>query len=204
MKMRAWGVLLLLLTICLGCSHIQEYIDIAKDEAISKEYLDVLKKWTRDKSVYSQFETRAHIAVTYKSDEFNKAYISEYSRIYELTDVEKREREETVVDLTSDFTEFMFYAYIPEKTSNDFARSDSIWKVFIADGEGGKVYPVEIREIEKITPIIEELFPYVKKYYGKFYTLKFSPLFPPFEQQPAMLVFTSVLGKVELTWGSKN
>ncbi len=204
MKIRAWGVLLILLTICLGCSHIQEYVDIAKDETVSKEYLDILKKWTRDETEYSQFETRARIAATYKSKEFEKAYIEEYSRIYELSDVEKREREKTVLGLSSDFTEFLFYAYIPEKESNDFARTDSIWKVFISDGKGGKVYPVEIREIEKITPIVDELFPYIKKYYGKFYTLKFSPLVPPFEQQTVTLVFTSVLGKVELDWGSNN
>lgn len=200
MKIRVWGVWLVLLTICLGCSHIHEYVNIAKDETVSKEYIDILKKWTRDKTVYSQFETRAHIATTYKSKEFDKAYITEYSRIYDLTDVAKKEREKTVIGLASDFTEFLFYAYIPEKESNDFARSNSIWKVFIGDGEGGKVYPVEIREIEKITPLVEELFPYIKKYYGKFYTLKFSPLSPPFEQKPVTLVFTSVLGKIELSW----
>ena len=200
MKIRAWGILLILLTICLGCSHIQEYTDIAKDEAVSKEYLDILKKWTRDKTVYSQFETRAHIVVTHKSGEFDTAYLAEYSRIYELTDAERQGREDTVINLASDFTEFLFYAYIPEKESNDFARSDSIWNVFISDGKGGKVYPIEVREIEKITPIVEELFPYVKKYYGKFYSLKFSPLSSSFNQQPVTLVFASVLGKIELSW----
>jgi hypothetical protein len=201
MKIRLWVVLLILLTIFPGCSQVKEYADIAKDGAVSKAYLDCLGKWTRDRTVYSQFETRAHITVTYKSGEFDTSYLDEYSRIYGLTAEETRQKIEAVGGRGGDFTEFFFYAYTPEKDSNDFARSNSIWKVFITDGTGEKRYPVEIREIEDVTPVVEALFPYVKKYYGKFYSLKFPLMSPLFEDQKATLVFTGVLGKVELSWG---
>jgi len=63
--------------ICLACSEVKEYIDIVKDESISKKYFDALNTWTRDKTVYSQFETRAHIVATYKNSEFSDAYLAE-------------------------------------------------------------------------------------------------------------------------------
>jgi len=200
MKKRVWGVLLILLMICLACSEVKEYIDIVKDESISKEYFSALNTWTRDKTVYSQFETRAHIVSTYKSSEFDEAYLSEYSKVYLLTDSEKKTKQELRVDLGSDFEEFLFYAYIPEKDSNDFSKAGSIWKIFLVDEKGSRVYPIEVRKIEKITPVIVKFFPYVNQHHGMFYNLKFSPFPSSFETQRLKLIFTSVLGRVELEW----
>lgn len=200
MKTRVWGVLLILLMICPACSQLKDYISIAKGDSVSKEYLIVLKKWTRDETVYVQFETRAHIVATYKSREFNEAYLNEYSRVYQLSAGERKEKQEFQMDATSDFTEFLFYAYIPDKESNDFSKSNSIWKIFLLGENGDKIYPVEVRRIEKITPLIEGFFPYVKQYYGMFYSLKFSPRTPSFEQRPLKLVFTSILGSIEADW----
>ena len=201
MKKCFWLVVAILLVSCFGCTYFKGYVEIVKDEGISKEYLNVLDKWTRDKTVYSQFETRVRIAATYKNAEFNKAYLSEYSRIYSLTEPEKRSKEEILTDLSSEFTEFLFYAYTPDKDSNDFDRWDSIWTIFLLDEEGNRIYPVEVRKIKKITPLIKEFYPYINKYYGMFYSLKY----PPFsltegDSKHLKLVFASVLGRVELEW----
>jgi len=206
MKKYSWLVFGVLLMFCFGCSHFKGYIEIVKDESISKEYLNELNKWTRDKTVYSQFETKARIVATYKNREFNKAYLSEYSRIYSLTESEKKSRKEILTDVSSDFTEFLFYAYTPDRDSNDFDRQNSIWTIFLLDEKGEKVYPAEIRRIKKITPLIGEFYPYVNQYYGMLYSLKFSPLSHASEQgddikpQQLKLVFTSVLGRVEFEW----
>lgn len=189
-----------LLVFCFSCGHLEGYLNIMKDESISKEYLNILNTWTRDETVYSQFETRVHIVATYKNREFNKAYLSEYSRIHSLTEQERGKKEEILTDISSDFTEFLFYAYTPEKEPNDFDKPDSIWKIFLLDEKGNRMYPVEVRKIKKITPVIEEFYPYVKRYYGVFYSLKF---FPPPEEGNARhlrLVFASVLGRVKLEW----
>lgn len=199
MKRYFWLVLLILSVFCFGCTHLEGYLEIVKDERISKDYLNALNKWTRDKTVYSQFETKARIVATYKSREFNSAYLSEYSRIYSLTESEKKSKEAVLTDAASDFTEFFFYAYTPDKDSNDFDRQDSIWTIFLLDEKGNKIYPAEVRKIKKITPVIEEFYPYVKRYYGMFYSLKFSP--PSGDPKYLKLVFTSVLGKVEFEWG---
>lgn len=194
-------VLGILLACCIGCTQIKSYVEIVKDKTISKEYLNSLDKWTRDKTVYSQFETKVRIAATYKSSEFNKAYLSEYSRIYSLTEPEKKSKEEMFEDLSSDFTEFLFYAYTPDKDSNDFDKRDSIWTVYLLDEKGNRIYPVEVRKVKKITPVIKEFYPYINKYYGIFYSLKYPPLsFAEGDSKHLKLIFASVLGRVELEW----
>ena len=60
-----------------------------------------------------------------------------------------------------------------------------------------------MRNIKKITPELKEFFPYIEPAYGMAYNLKFSPaLFSNKElsDQSFKLVFTSVVGRVELEW----
>ncbi|MEI7673056.1 MAG: hypothetical protein WCK00_13175, partial [Deltaproteobacteria bacterium] len=54
-----------------ACSHIEGYLDIAKDKGMSEEYLQILDRWTRSKIIYSQFDTQANIIATLRSPEFN-------------------------------------------------------------------------------------------------------------------------------------
>jgi hypothetical protein len=199
-------VLSILLLGFTGCSYLQGYVDMAKEKGLSNEYQAVLNTWTRTKTAHSQFETKVTITSTLKSQAFNRAYIKEYERIYPLGPTEKKKWEETQEGLASDFTEFLFYAYVPEKEANDFDRRNSAWTVFIIDDQGRREDPVEIRRIDKITPVTEAFYPYINKYYGNFYSLKFKPLKgldgdpgDPF-RKPFKLVMTSVLAMVELEW----
>lgn len=189
----------------MGCSQVGSYLELSKDKGISTGYLDVLNRWTRKETVYSQFETKVQISATYKSDDFNRAYGAEYARIYYLTDAEKKRREEMQSGFTRDFREIFFYAAMADKETNDFDRPNSIWTVFLIDSSGKRIYPVDIRRIEKITPLIEEFYPYINKYYGNCYSLKFPP--PAADgniganaTRPMKVVFASVLGKAELSW----
>jgi len=192
-----------------GCSYLQGYVDIAKDKGLSGKYLKALKYWTRTQTVYSQFETQVRLSATLKSRDFNGAYLEEYGRVYALTEDEKKQRAALQADIASGYTEFFVYAYTPEKETNDFDRSNSIWKVFLLDGRGNRIDPVEVRRIGKVTPVMQEFFPYINPYYGVCYTIKFpgpaaagvqsaenkSP-----HEEPVRLVFTSVLARVELQW----
>lgn len=74
-----------------------------------------------------------------------------------------------------DFTEFFFYASMFRKEANDFDRPNSSWAIFLADEKGHRTAPLEVRKIEKITPLIEEFFPFINQYYGICYRLKFPP-----------------------------
>lgn len=184
----------------MGCSSIKSYVesyaDIARDQGISEEYLSTLQKWTREQTGYSQLETKFHIAATYKSEAFNGALLQEQVRVLSLGDEEKQKREATQSQWNKDFTEFFFYAYTDVRTANDFADRNSIWRVFLVDEKGQQTNPLEIRKVDKVTSMTESLFPYIKKYYGHCYNIKF----PRQSGSPLKLVFSSALGKIELQW----
>jgi hypothetical protein len=200
--MKRWGRLLIGAFCLIGiaaCGHLQGYLDIAQEKGMSEAYLQVLRQWTRSQVLYSQFETKAHIAATLRSPEFNRAYLQEYTRIYQLSADEREKREAVQPADASEFMEFVFYASIPNKAENDFDRRGSIWSIFLIKGHGEKIAPAEVRRIDPVTPVVTEFFPYINPYYGIAYRLRFSqPLKNGRGDGPLKLVFTSVIGKVEL------
>lgn len=200
MKRIAWGLLFALLTIFPGCSEVREYVEIARDSRVSGEYLEVLKKWTAGKTVYSEFETVARIVATERSAEFNKAYRKEYDRIY-LSPSQGEKQNPGDAD-SGAFLEYFFYAYVPDGKWNDFARGDSIWKVFLITGNNAPVSPVDLREVTRITPAVQLLFPYITPH-GKFYSLRFPTPPAAVAGKPGTLVFVSALGEVKLQWPGK-
>jgi len=207
MKHRLAGVLIgaVCLYGLLGCGHVDPYLDIAREKGMSKEYLAVLGEWTRSQIVYSQFETKVHITATYQSPEFRKAYLDEQARIVQLRKDERKSWEENRAALDSELAEFLFYAYIPDKRSNDFDRQGSIWTVFLVSGEGEKVQPVEVRRIDPVTPVHTEFYPYINPYYGNAYRLRFpADVKKRVEAGALKLVFTGVIGKVELDFGHRR
>ena len=203
MKARKWILVFVSLLVFSGCSYVQEYREIIRSDAVSEEYFDTLNRHTREKTLYAEFETRVRIVATWKSRAFADAYRAEYDRLYLLTDKDREKRKGILSEASSDFNEFLFYAYTPDRESNDFSKTGSIWKVFSVGQGGEQGEPLEVREIET-TPLVTKLFPYVKPY-GKCYSVKL-PLISQSGQSDAedrlkpTLVFTGVLGKVELTW----
>ncbi|MBN2438601.1 MAG: hypothetical protein JXL20_08375 [Deltaproteobacteria bacterium] len=181
-----------------ACSPVQGYLDIARGKRMSEAYLKALQHWTRSQIVYSQFETKARIEATLRSPEFNRSYHQEYSRIYQLSADERKKGEEMRAATASDFTEFIFYAYIPDRAENDFDRRGSIWSIFLVNGKGEKITPIEVRRIDPVTPVVTEFFPYGNPHYGIFYRLRFPQQQTGRGNNPLKLVFTGVIGKVDL------
>jgi hypothetical protein len=201
--MKRWGHLLIAAACLLllgGCSHLDSYLEIARERGLSEDYRAALKQWTRSDIIYSQFETQVHIGATYRSPMFNKAYLEEYARLYQLSQADLEKQEEILKGMASDFSEFLFYAYIPEKPSNDFDRRGSIWNIHLLNEKGERIEPVEVRRIDPVTPVVTGFFPYVKPYYGNAYRLRFPPLTGGWRSGPLTLVFVSVVGRVELKY----
>jgi len=165
------------------------------DEGIpSKGYLETLNHWTRDRIVYSEFETKARIAATLRSREFVEAYQKEYARIYNLAAPGANRALDLQVLASAEFLEFYFYAFIPDRDNNDFAKATSIWKIYLVDTNGKLVQPVDLRGITKVTPFIEQFFLYVNRYHGKFYSLRFPAANPGTAKggkpEPIRVIFT--------------
>lgn len=70
-KLKLVTLIIFLLNIIVGCSHVESYLDVAKDRGVSREYLDILNRWTKKETLYSQFETKVQISATLKSGAFN-------------------------------------------------------------------------------------------------------------------------------------
>jgi hypothetical protein len=199
------GLILLALFSTAGCSTVTDYASMARDEGIpSKGYLETLNHWTRDRIVYSEFETKARIAATLRSPEFVEAYQKEYARIYDPGTPGSNKALDLQVQANNEFLEFYFYAFVPDRDNNDFAKANSIWKIYLVDANGKLVQPADLREITKVTPVIEQFFPYVNRYHGKFYSLRFPAAnagkAKGGKPEPIRVIFTSVLARVELEW----
>lgn len=200
--MKRWT--LILIGLCLiafwGCNslkgYVESYVEIGKERGMSEEYLQSLQAWTRDQTAYSEFETKFYISATYKSDAFNLAFLKEQARMLLLNEEEKGRREAILRQTASEFTEIFFYAYTAMRSANDFGERNSTWRVFLLDQAGRQINPLEIRKLDKVTPTMESFFPYINQYYGACYNVKF----PRQALEDLRLVFTSHLGKMELTW----
>ena len=192
--------------VLMGCAGmkpvVEDYLDVAKSHGVSQEYLQQLEKWTRKSILYSEFETRAYLVATYASPEFREAYEKEDARLYAAAPKDRQpEKDAAKSEPVGGDMLFYVYAYNPDSEAVDFSKADSIWKIFLTDNRGGRLEPSEIRQIKKITPRIEQFYPYVNQYHGKFYLIRF-PQPPPAAQgqQKLNLVFTGVLGRVEIVW----
>ncbi len=189
-----------------GCAEmkpvVSEYWDITKNQGVSDTYLRQLDQWTRKSVLYSEFETRAYIVATYASPEFCQAYEKEAARLYAAAPKETEGKASDQVLPPAD-GEMVFYVYASSQNSDaiDFAKPDSIWKIFLMDDKGGRIDPIDIRHIKKVSPRIEQFYPYVEPYHGKFYTIRFPQQTAPMQgTQKRILVFTGVMGRVEVAW----
>ena len=208
MKRIALYLMICALTITAGCSSVDEYISVAKRAAISNSYYDVLNTWTREKTVYSQFETAIRVIATLESDEFIHAYRAEYANAYMKDTAYRSPEGDAAITDTDNGVGILLYVYMPDKQSNDLASPRSLWQLALVDETGNTAMPGEIKEIEYITPAIEKLFPYVNKYYGKLYRITFASAVDRAkllgEGDPAKrtvtLVCAGILGRAELEW----
>lgn len=197
MKARSWGILIFVLIAIAGCARVEEYVSVGTKKGVSDEYLKKLTAWTRSSTEYSEFETRAKIVCTYKSPEFKEAYTKEYARLYLLPKGDEEKKAKLMKEMSAQETEFGFYAYTADFNANDFSKADSTWKIFLVDNQGNQVSPIEIRRVTRITPLVEEFYPYVNQYHGRYYTLSFPR---QLEGARVKLVFTSVLATINLEW----
>lgn len=195
-KVMPLWICMLILTFT-GCGYLQGYFQMIKEQGVSEEYQRSLREWTREMTAHSQFETKFYISATYRSLAFNEAFLREQVRVRQWSEARVKEREEAWIQTHSAYREFLVYAYTDNMEANDLDRQGSLWSVFLREGTGKRYEPLEIRRVERITPEIEAFFPFVNKYYGRCYIVKFPAGETNIDQH---LVFSSVLGKVDLVW----
>ncbi len=184
-----------------GCAQLHDYVEMARPRTLSIEYREALDGWTRERTVYSEFSTRAKIVATFKSPEFMEAWLAEYRRVY-LVESDEKGKTHPALESAKDMAEFLLYVYVPDREAIDLDKPDSAWNVILVDAKGDRYQPLEIRELRDVGPMITEFYPYANPYYGKIYLLKFdgAALGGEPTKLPVKLVVTGVVAQVELTW----
>lgn len=198
-------LILLAATVIAGCAVVKDYADVATRKGLSEEYRKILTLWTREETLFSQFETRLKVTAVYKSPAFRNAYRAELDRLYRGQQMERDVEVPAMSYQSSDSIEFFFYAYTPDREMNDFADARSPWRVFLSSDRDPAIKSQDLHEINARNPFVTELFPFVNPYHGKFYSISFPA--PAIKSMQAgapsgklLLSFGGIFGTVELTW----
>lgn len=187
---------------CCGCVITPiERFKTSFDQYQGSSYKTTLTEWTKHARIYKGFDTVLIAQITFKSSQFRNAYAREYVRTYNLSAAETDKLVKDQKEAEKAYNDFFVAIYTPEKKWNDFHKKDSIWKIYLADGNK-KIEPFEVRKIKKIDAVTTHFFPYVSPW-KSVYIVRFpkTNTSKTFEQNSCVkLVITSVLGSNETTW----
>lgn len=213
--MKAFGslIILLMLTIGYGCGSLQtlEQAYESQDPYLGGPYPAALDSWTRKCRIYmGGLDLELIAATTFKSRDFREAYTAEYARTYKLSRAEQAKMLQDQTEAANMYNDFIVSAFIPDKRWNDFNTKGTIWKVYLRQGGGDRIKPIEIRRIKPVDAVLTHFFPYISPW-DVVYLIRFPAAPPgtngpvnPDETTPLKLMITSVRGSAELTWSGQN
>ncbi|MDO8446770.1 MAG: hypothetical protein Q7T53_11865 [Deltaproteobacteria bacterium] len=168
-------------------------------------YGSVLKKWTREGKVYSNFETKLLINATFKTEEFRESYVREYSTVYMLDTEKVKKLAEDEIEAPRGYHEFFISIHTPIQEWSDLERKEPIWALYLVNEMGERVSPLEIKKLKGKGPNITRFFPYFDDW-SVGYSVKF-PLnlldqrqLITNETKSVKFVMTGPPGRGELVW----
>lgn len=218
MKIRRLSILLFILLAftVTGCysskKHVssREAIKSSINSTDDSDYYDILSKWSRSDKLFKRLDARLHINATLKSTEFRRAYVEEYAHRYRFDDDKKAVLLKNELESYNAYNEFFISTYTPRDNWNDFAKKDSIWQLYLQDGEGRRAEPAEIEELDPKDVLLNEFFPYIDPW-SKVYLVRF-PRFdtngtiPIGDRESAelTLVIVGIKAKGALVWDLTN
>ena len=151
----------LLLAFC-GCTVPKVSLAPGPREYVATDYPEVLKRWTRDRSLVqlSEMEDKLTVTATYESWDFRWAYVVRYAADYRLTVQQRRTVLDRTLRETADDHEFYVALYGGSWRSSDLSRPTSAWIVRLIDDQGTETAPSKIESIIKPGPLEKRYFPY--------------------------------------------
>lgn len=183
-----------------GCGAAKE----AAPPDADKAYYLALDRWSKGFKIYDGFDSTLYVNATYKSEEFRRAYIAKYSADYALGPERSQALLDREIEQHQAYNEFFFTAFTLEEGLNDFEKKDSVWQVYLDDGQGNRVRPISISRIENSESVIREYFPYYDLW-SKAYVARFPKYTENGQDIPGAtgamkLVVTGAMGRGELAW----
>jgi hypothetical protein len=195
-----WGMVFVFLIpslLAIGCR--QQNITAGPKPA--ERYDAVMTEWTREARSYAGIDLQLLVVATYRSDPFETAYVSEYSKIHKLDPLETERMKGDQAKGTRQYYQFLVAAYVPEKRLDDFGRDDSIWRIYLTV-DNRRIEPTEVKKMKFADAKIAHFFPYVTPWKSA-YRIRF----PKPHGQPEnsigkkiRLDIAGVAGNVSLDW----
>jgi hypothetical protein len=176
-------------------------------EYVPSDYPQVLKKWTREKSLIqlAELDDKLTVTATFESWDFRWAYVVRYAADYRLTVSQRRELLQRTLDETADSHEFYVALYGTNWRWTDLSRPTGSWIVRLIDDQGDETAPSKIESIVKPGPLEERYFPYTTAWRHAF-RIRFPRVTS--EGRPTIardakwfgLLFAGAEGNAELVW----
>ena len=146
-----------------GCAETRVSLSQGPREYVATDYPEVLKKWTRERSLLTLAEVDDLLTVTatYESWDFRWAYVVKYAQDYRLT-IEQRK---VLLDqsLRESEENHLFYVALYAGGSarwTDLTRPTSAWVVRLIDDLGNETAPSAIEKVQRPGPLERRYFPY--------------------------------------------
>ena len=114
-----------------GCAEPKVSLSSGAREYTESDYEQVLRRWTREKSlvVLSELDNLLTVTATYESWDFRWAYVVKYANDYRLTVEQRRTLLERTLAETQDGHHFYVALYGSKVRWADLTRGDSSWIV---------------------------------------------------------------------------
>jgi len=157
----------------------------------------------RNGSIHKGLKTELLVTVTYKGEEFRRAYAKEYARVYMLKPHQKKIMMDDQIEAAKDYDDFLVSIYTPEKKWDDFSEKDSLWKVYLIRDGRFRIEPYEIRKIKKNRTLSESFYPFISPW-SSIYIFRFKKKDKPQPSKSVELVLTSSPGSTKLKWDLCN
>jgi hypothetical protein len=155
-------VLLALLPLATACAEPRVSLSAGTREFVASDYPQVLKRWTRSRSLItlSELDDLLTVTATFESWEFRWAYVIRYANDYRLTVEQRRILLDKTLSQTQDRHNFYLALYGTNRRWTDLTRANSAWIVRLIDDQGNETAPSTIELIAKPGALERTYFPY--------------------------------------------
>lgn len=145
-----------------GCTEPKVSLSAGAREYTDGDYDQVLRRWTREKSLVAlnELDNLLTVTATYESWDFRWAYVVKYANDYRLTVEQRRSLLERTLAETQDGHHFYVALYGTKLRWADLTRADGSWVVRLIDEEGNETAPTSIQAVNRPGPLEIRYFPY--------------------------------------------
>lgn len=156
-------VLLVLLGLSLGaCRPPPVTMEEGPREYVATDYEAILKRWTREESLYlfDELERALTVSATFETWDFRWAYVIRYAQDYRLTVPQRQRLLRERLEETRANHDFFIALYGAENRFNDLTRKDTAWIVRLIDSTGSETAPTQVESIRRPNIMEKRYYPY--------------------------------------------